>query len=180
MAAVGLKSYNSLACDSVVFAVGDCVDPAVGLPNKKGCFITNPNRTENDPDDSLFQAYDEETSTILSGVFLCGWARKASEGLVGVAKRDGEWCSEVVLRYLQSRAPFSEQDVAAKINKLEALLSKRQQDIVRTPDLLALTEMERREGQQRDIEEFKFPTNEEMLAAIREKKSSMPAEAVSS
>ena len=33
---------------------------------------------------------------IVDGVFLAGWARKASEGLVGVAKRDGDWCAEVV------------------------------------------------------------------------------------
>jgi hypothetical protein len=38
-------------------------------------------------------------------------------------------------------------------------------------DLLALSEMEQEEGQRRDIEEFKFPTNEEMLVAIRRKKS---------
>jgi hypothetical protein len=35
---------------------------------------------------------------------------------------------------------------------------------------MALSEMERLEGQRRDIEEFKFPTNEDMLAAIRTKK----------
>jgi ferredoxin/flavodoxin---NADP+ reductase len=178
MASVGLNSFYSIACDSVVFAVGDCVDPAVGLPTKKGYFITNPNRTDNDPDDSLFQAYDEETATVLHGVFLCGWARKASEGLVGVAKRDGEWCSEIVLRYLQSQAPLSESDIAEKIRALDALVSKRQPDIVRTADLLVLNEMERREGQRRDIEEFKFPTNEEMLAAIRENKKERPTEPV--
>jgi hypothetical protein len=31
--------------------------------------------------------------------------------------------------------------------------------------------MEQQEGQRRDIEEFKFPTNEEMLTAIRKNKS---------
>jgi len=87
--AVGLKTYYTIPCDSVVFAVGDRVDEAVGLPYKNGVFVTNPNRTQNDPDDSLFQAYDEAAGAIIPGVFLCGWARKASEGLVGVAKRTG-------------------------------------------------------------------------------------------
>src|SRR5438876_11645103 len=58
-AAVGLKTSYTIPCDSVVFAVGDRVDEAVGLPYKSGVFVTNPNRTHNDPDDSLFQAYDE-------------------------------------------------------------------------------------------------------------------------
>jgi len=171
MAAVGLKTCYLIPCDSVVFAVGDRVDEAVGLPYKNGCFITNPQRTQNDPDDSAFQAYDEQAGKVLPGVFLCGWARKASEGLVGVAKRDGEWCSEVVMRYLATKAPLSESQISDKLRQLESLLTSRQPDVVRAGDLLALSEMERLEGQRREIEEFKFPTNEEMLAAVREKKA---------
>jgi ferredoxin--NADP+ reductase len=171
MAAVGLKTCYAIPCDSVVFAVGDRVDEAVGLPYKNGCFVTNPRRTQNDPDDSAFQAYDETAGEVLPGVFLCGWARKASEGLVGVAKRDGEWCSEVVLRYLSTKPALGEAEVSGKLRRLEAMLASRQPDIVRVGDLLALSEMERLEGQRREIEEFKFPTNEEMLAAIREQKA---------
>ena len=173
MAAVGLKTYYSIPCDSVVFAVGDRVDDTVGLPYRNGTFVTNPNRTQNDPDDSLFQAFDEAAGQVLPGIFLTGWARKASEGLVGVAKRDGEWCSEVILRYLVGKSPPSEQEIAEKLRKLEALITGRQPDLVRTDDLLALSEMERLEGQCRDIEEFKFPTNEEMLVAIRKKKQEL-------
>jgi ferredoxin/flavodoxin---NADP+ reductase len=170
-AAVGLKTYHTIPCDSVVFAVGDRVDEAVGLPYKNGVFVTNPNRTQNDPDDSLFQAYDEATGAVIPEVFLCGWARKASEGLVGVAKRDGEWCSEVVLRHLADKAPLTAEEIAHKLKRLEALVKSRQPDVVQVDDLLALSEMEQEEGQRRDIEEFKFPTNEEMLVAIRRKKS---------
>ncbi len=169
-AAVGLKTYYPLACDSVVFAVGDRVDESVGLPYKNGTFITSPHKTANDPDDSLFQAFDETAGEVVEGVFLCGWARKASEGLVGVAKRDGEWCSEVVVRYLENRPPLDEAEITKKIERLKTLVVGRQPDVVRTPELMALGEMERLEGQRRDIEEFKFPTNEEMLAVIREKK----------
>ena len=89
----GLKQYYEFPCDAVVFAVGDKVDETVGLPYKSGMFVTNPNKTGNDPDDALFQAYDETTGKIMDGVFLAGWARKASEGLVGIAKRDGDWCA---------------------------------------------------------------------------------------
>ena len=99
-AAVGLKQLYEFPCDAVIFAVGDKVDETVGLPYKSGLFVTNPTKTTNDPDDALFQAFDETTGKVVDGVFLTGWARKASEGLVGIAKRDGDWCAEVVTRYL--------------------------------------------------------------------------------
>ncbi len=63
-AAVGLKQYYEFPCDAVVFAVGDKVDETVGLPYKSGLFVTNPNKTNNDPDDALFQAYDETTGKV--------------------------------------------------------------------------------------------------------------------
>src|SRR6185295_9319381 len=65
--AVGLKQYYEFPCDAVIFAVGDKVDETVGLPYKGGLFITNPNKTGNDPDDSLFQAYDEVSGKIMDG-----------------------------------------------------------------------------------------------------------------
>ena len=103
-AAVGLKQYYEFPCDSVVFAVGDRVDDTLGLPYKNGIFVTNPSSSGNDPDDALFQTFDEASGKVIEGIFLTGWARKASEGLVGIAKRDGEWCAEVVTRYLDTRA----------------------------------------------------------------------------
>jgi ferredoxin--NADP+ reductase len=172
-AAVGLKTTGEFACDSVIFAVGDCVDETLGLPFKNGSFLTNPNQTQNDPDDSLFQAYDDKTGRILDGVFLAGWARKASEGLVGVAKRDGDWCSEVLERHLATRAPLDAAAVQEKLDRLKRLIEKRQPDAVRKEDLRLLLEMEEEEGKRKGIiEGFKFPTNNQMLAAIRHRKQS--------
>jgi ferredoxin--NADP+ reductase len=122
-AAVGLKQFYEFPCDSVVFAVGDKVDETVGLPYKGGVFVTTPNKTGNDPDDALFQAYEETSGKIVDGVFLAGWARKASEGLVGVAKRDGDWCAEVVLRYLGTKP--AGHSAKAVLDKLHALLKER-------------------------------------------------------
>ena len=108
----------------MVFAVGDKVDETVGLPYKSGLFVTNPNKTDNDPDDALFQAYDETTGKIIDGVFLAGWARKASEGLVGIAKRDGDWCAEVVSRYLATKTSDSHSDVKVVLDKLASILKR--------------------------------------------------------
>ncbi len=168
--AVGLKQYYEFPCDSVVFAVGDKVDETVGLPYKNGMFITNPNKTGNDPDDSLFQAYDETVGKIMDGVFLAGWARKASEGLVGVAKRDGDWCAEVVERYLASK---SSGNVKTVLDQLHSLLRKRQSHPVDVSGLRALEVAERSFTEKTDcIGEFKFAANQEMLARIEQGKVS--------
>jgi ferredoxin--NADP+ reductase len=171
--AVGLKTYCEFPCDSVIFAVGDRVDETLGLPFKNGSFLTNPNRTQNEPDDAMFQAYDDQTGQVLDGVFLAGWARKASEGLVGVAKRDGDWCSEVLDRYLATRSPLEPTVIEEKLQKLRRLIGKRQPDAVRKEDLRLLLEMEEEEGKRRGIiEGFKFPTNQQMLSAIQRKRLS--------
>ena len=166
-AAVGLKQLYEFPVDSVVFAVGDKVDESVGLPYKNGTFVTNPAKTANDPDDSLFQAYDEATGKIVDGVFLAGWARKASEGLVGVAKRDGEWCAEVITRYLgaKSRPPASAVD--GVLRKLQQFFSARGTRAVDVKGLRALEAAEKSHAATGDcIGEFKFATNTDMLARI--------------
>ena len=165
-AAVGLKEFYEFPCDSVVFAVGDKVDETVGLPYNGGVFVTNPNKTSNDPDDSLFQAYDNTTNQPLDGVFLAGWARKASEGLVGVAKRDGDWCAEVVTRYLNARTSGS--DPKTVLDGLHTLLKDRHSRPVDVEGLRVLEAAEKAYNGEHDcIGEFKYVTNQDMLAHMK-------------
>lgn len=164
-AAVGLKEFYEFPVDSVIFAVGDKVDESVGLPYKNGTFVTNPNKTGNDPDDALFQAFDEAAGKVIDGVFLTGWARKASEGLVGVAKRDGEWCAEVVMRYLTTKGP--EAPANAVIEKLQGILTQRKSQPVDLAGLRILEAAEKAHSVKTDcIGEFKFAANLEMLSLI--------------
>lgn len=170
--AVGLKQFYEFPCDSVVFAVGDKVDETVGLPYKDGVFVTNPNKTGNDPDDALFQAYDEAAGKIVEGVFLAGWARKASEGLVGVAKRDGEWCAEVVSRYLATKNPSNRVPLKIVLDKLRTIFKERKSRPVDINGLRALEAAEKAHAAGTDcIGEFKYVTNEEMLALIEKGKT---------
>ncbi len=171
-AAVGLKQYYEYPCDSVVFAVGDRVDEAVGLPYKNGIFVTNPTSSGNDPDDALFQAFDDKTGKVLEGVFLTGWARKASEGLVGVAKRDGEWCAEVVTRYLGNAKSLPRAKASAAIQQLKALLTNRNVQAVGVEQLRTLERAEKaHESTPGTIGEFKFSSNEDMLKQIQRPQS---------
>lgn len=176
--AVGLKQYYEFPCDSVVFAVGDRVDETVGLPYKHGVFLTNPAPTGNEPDDALFQAYDETSGKILDGVFLAGWARKASEGLVGVAKRDGEWCAEVVARYLAGCAPQTRASLNKALDHFKVMLKDRKVEPVNLEALRALEAAEREHGPSNDcIGEFKFRSNQEMLEQIQRRSNRTGASA---
>ena len=169
-AAVGLKQFYQFSCDSVVFAVGDKVDDTVGLPYKGGVYVTNPAKTGNDPDDALFQAYDETTGKVMDGVFLAGWARKASEGLVGVAKRDGDWCAEVVNRYLATKTASNPSK--SVLDKLHAILKERKSHPVDVKGLRALETAEKtHKGPTDCIGEFKYVTNQEMLSLIERAKA---------
>lgn len=169
-AAVGLKQFYEFPVDSVIFAVGDKVDETVGLPHKNGIFVTNPAKTINDPDDSLFQAYDEASGKTVEGVFLAGWARKASEGLVGVAKRDGEWCAEVVTRYLETTSSLPKGTADEILRKLHRILNERGTHAVDGKGLRTLESAEKeRNGPGDCIGEFKFGTNNDMLTTIEKR-----------
>ncbi|WP_447986799.1 FAD-dependent oxidoreductase [Nitrospira sp. Nam74] len=166
-AAVGLKQYYEFPCDSVVFAVGDRVDDTLGLPYKNGIFVTNPKPSGNEPDDALFQAYDEATGEIVEGVFLTGWARKASEGLVGIAKRDGEWCAEVLARYLETQTPRGREPRQEVVQRLREVMQERNIQAVGVEGLRVLEQAEKACTKTQDcIGEFKFASNQEMLHHI--------------
>ncbi len=170
--AVGLKQYYEFTCDAVVFAVGDKVDETVGLPYKSGMFVTNPNKTGNDPDDALFQAYDETTGKIVDGVFLAGWARKASDGLVGIAKRDGDWCAEVVSRYLSTKASVSHSGAKVVLDKLASILKAHKSHPVDVKGLRVLESREKsHQGVTDCIGEFKYASNQDMIELIERGKA---------
>lgn len=171
-AAVGLKQYYEFPCDAVVFAVGDKVDETVGLPYKSGLFVTNPTKTNNDPDDALFQAYDETTGKIVDGVFLAGWARKASDGLVGIAKRDGDWCAEVVSRYLATKTSGSHVDAKVVLDRLATTLKNHKSHPVDMKGLRVLESIEKKhQGATDCIGEFKYTSNQEMIELIEKGKA---------
>ncbi len=140
---------------------------AVGLPYKNGLFLTNPTKTNNDPDDALFQAYDETTGKTVDGVFLAGWARKASEGLVGIAKRDGDWCAEVVNRYFATKTSGDHSDAKVVLDKLASILKAHKSHPVDVKGLRVLESIEKKhQGATDCIGEFKYAGNQEMIELI--------------
>ncbi len=164
--AKGLGTYWDIPCDTVIFAVGDKVDEDFGLPVRGTEYVTNPNPDPHYPGDEAYQVYDPEKGEVLQGLFVAGWSRKASDGLVGKAKQDGERGAEAVLHYLERLQVEPLEDLDERLEALRAHLRARGVRFVEYEDIQRLEEAERREAERRGQEWFKFATDEEMFQAI--------------
>src|SRR5690242_10972069 len=100
IAAKATEHTADLEVDTMIFAIGDVADPAVGLPYGKDTYLINPDTT--DPQRAAYEVYDDVACCAMEGVYVVGWARKASEGLVGIARHDAEVGAAHILKYLES------------------------------------------------------------------------------
>jgi len=150
-----------LPVDTVIFAIGDQVDRDFGIPVQGSEYAKNP-APRFPIDGNSYEAFDPHNGRPLSGIFVAGWSRKASNGLVGVARKDGVSGARAVLQYLQeSTVPISlsSDQVLRYLQSVSPLL-------VRQTDLIRLEAVEREHAQQLGLEDFKFGTDQEMLAAV--------------
>jgi ferredoxin--NADP+ reductase len=160
--AKGLGVKRVIDVDTVVFAIGDRVDDSFGLPVKWNSFVKNP-EPRFPVEGVSYEAYDPDANRPLDGVFVAGWSREASTGLVGTARKDGVNGAKAVAQYLQTLPPVYNGTLEALADKL-AHLGK---PVVAKSDWQRLEEVERTEAQQRGLEAFKFGADEEMLAAMQ-------------
>jgi ferredoxin--NADP+ reductase len=149
----GTGVKRTLEVETVIFAIGDKVDESFGLPTEWNEFVKNPNPKF--PVDNL--SYESP----IEGVFVGGWSRKASEGLVGYARKDGTNASKAVLQYLQTKQPANPnvEEITAKIKGLS-------KPVITKEDIKRLEAVEAEEAKKRGLEEFKFGSNDEMLQAM--------------
>lgn len=158
--AVGLGTKRVLPVDTVVFCIGDKVDEAFGLPVQWNAFVKNPAPAY--PIDGIsYEAFDPQAGKPIDSVFVAGWSREASSGLVGVARKDGENGARAVLQYLHSLPPAAPE---AGLTRLDQALAGK--TVIRKDDVARLEAAEQAEAQRLGREEYKLKTNEDMLAAI--------------
>ncbi len=162
----GLGITSELELDTLIYAIGDQVDPNLGLPYEWGKYIVAPGKNPRDPNRPRYEVYDPEREEILKGKFVAGWARSASDGLVGKARSDGETAAEEVLYYLENESADSGKSPEEIRQALEKLLSERGVPIFTYQHVKLLTEKEREEAKKRGLEFFKFSSNAEMLRAV--------------
>jgi len=161
--AVGLGTFRVIEGDTVVFCIGDRVDETFGLPlDKWGDFAKNPN-----PRFAIeglsYESYNPQTEQAIDGVFLAGWSREASVGLVGTARKDGERAGQAVQAYLRSKKPSGRERALAALQAKLLMLSE---PVVRKEDLQRLQSVEMAKAAELGLPEFKYASNEGMLAAI--------------
>ena len=151
--AKGTGVRRTLDVDTVIFAIGDQVDANFGLPVEWGEFVKN--REPKYPVDG--NSYE---STI-EGVFVGGWSRKASDGLVGYARKDGINAAKAIWKYLQTKSP-----AGTKAETIAERIKAISKPVITKEDLKRLETVEAGEAKKRGLEEFKFAGNNEMLQAM--------------
>jgi len=159
----GTGNTHQIEADTVIFAIGDTVDKDFCVPIYNDAYVTV--KEPRFPVDNLsYEAFNPDSNQPIERVFLAGWARQASTGLVGYARRDGENAAEAVLAYLQTQPPM--RDLDNVVEKFEQRLLETHQHVVDKNHLAKLEEAEKAEAQKLGVEEFKFSTNDEMFTAM--------------
>jgi ferredoxin--NADP+ reductase len=156
-----------LEFDTLIFAIGDVVDPTLGLPYEKGGYLTRPGAPETEA--GAYEVFDPKTGRALEGHYVVGWARKASEGLVGKARYDAEHGCDHILKYLEGaprKTSLTLQEILREVAPPGARLTTKE-------DILLLARVEEARAREAKRPAFKFSTNEEMLAAIEQQRASL-------
>jgi ferredoxin/flavodoxin---NADP+ reductase len=169
--AKGTGKHAQIEVDCVIYAIGDQVDASLGLPFSRGVFVTNPGKVVADLNPAAYQPYDPEAAKVLEGIYVAGWSRNASVGLVGVAKQDAERGMKVVNEYLNAKEGFTPGEMESKIEAILDILEKRDVAVVTKEDVEILESVEHEEARNRKTWDFKFITDDQMLQVIRERKA---------
>ena len=162
--AVGLGVRRILNVDTVIFCIGDKVDESFGLPVKWNEFVKSPNPCY-PIDGASFEAYDPVENRPLEGIFVAGWSREASSGLVGVARKDGENGARAILQYLRA-LPATGINELGIMDQLVQKLTEKGKRLIWKEDVALLEAAEQAQAQNLGMEEYKLKTNEEMLAVV--------------
>jgi ferredoxin--NADP+ reductase len=162
----GTGQKVELPLDCVIYAIGDEVDASLGLPFSRGAFVTNPAVLPGDPNPAQYQPFNPETKQALDGMFVIGWSRNASVGLVGVAKQDAERGMKVVNAYLAGREGFEPQEVQQKIERVLDKLEENKVSFVTKDDVAVLEAKEKEEAKARNTWEYKYSSDDDMLEII--------------
>jgi len=146
----------------VIFAIGDRVLDELGLPMNKNEFSKA--RSPLYPiNGQTFEIEDPASGQNIPGIFIAGWLRNPSTGLVGTARKDGVYAAEAVGQYLEHKKELTGIDRDLLIQKIRS-----QRCVVVTKDLLPVLQAEEKiQAEKASLEDYKFSTNEEMLKILR-------------
>jgi ferredoxin--NADP+ reductase len=161
------ENTAELDVDTMIFAIGDVADAALGVPYHRDAYVTNPNIGDDPKCAAAYELYDPAEKKVLEGMYAVGWARRASDGLVGIARHDGEVGAAHVVKFLETAAdgkPISPEQIRRK-------LEHKNLKFIDKADLECLGRVEEKIAKERGITWFKFDKDEEMLSAIESEKA---------
>jgi len=158
---------SAIDVDTVLFAIGDTHDPQIGLPMGPDGYATRPDANPTDvastsPIAPSFEVWDPAGGDVRPGQFVVGWARKASTGLAGLARHDGELGANKAIEFLKD-APDPNTFIESEIR---ARLTANGLRIVDKQDLAQLARAEEREGPLTTPNSFHFIEEEAIFKAI--------------
>jgi ferredoxin--NADP+ reductase len=159
--AKGTGQAINFQCDNVIFAIGDRVLDELGLPMNKSEFSKA--RSPLFPiNGQTFEIEDPGSGQNIQGIFIAGWLRNPSTGLVGTARKDGVYAAEAVGQYLAQKKELTGIGSDLLIQKLRS-----QGCVVVTKDLLPVLQAEEKiQAEKAGLEDYKFSTNKEMLRIL--------------
>jgi len=109
-----------------------------------------------------YEVLDGENGKNIPGIFVAGWSRLASYGLVGISGKDGARGAQALFEYLQA-----DQHKGSDWPTLEAQIHASKKDIVNKTMLGQLYKVEAEIALKKGIVDYKFATNQEMLMAMK-------------
>lgn len=167
-----LEDEELLPCDTVVFAIGDSIEPSLGLPldsRWSGSFATAIDPWPAHPDRPRYMVEDHTEGEPLWGTFVIGWAREASDGLVGKAKADGEQGCDEILAYLTgefAHQPDVQLQTPEIVENLLNILASREIEVVDYDNVRQIETVEQQKAEEHEVEEFKFSSQKAMLDMV--------------
>lgn len=157
----GIGQMETVPADTVILSIGSQVDSGLGLPVAQGNYLTSPEPRF--PIDGIsYEVFNPNLCVHCEDIFVSGWARLASEGIVGLARKDAERGARALLRYLETLTPISQPEIEDALDQMPET-GKR---VVDLPDLEILWALENKIALEKGLPEFKFSSNEAMLEAI--------------
>jgi ferredoxin/flavodoxin---NADP+ reductase len=161
------EKTENIDVDTMIFAIGDVADPALGLPYHRDAYVTNPNVGEDPKGAPAYELFDPQAKSVMPGMYAVGWARKASDGLVGIARHDAEVGAGHVLKFLETAGDGS----GSLVQRVRSHIESKGVRLVDKNDLELLGRAEDKIAQERGISWFKFAEDEAMMAAIETHKA---------
>ncbi len=153
-----------LDVDTVLFAIGDRHDPGIGLPMGPEGFAVKP---AEQPDAASYEVWDPAEGRVHPGQFVMGWARRASTGLAGLARHDGEAGAERALGYLSTVADPG----TMSVEQIHERIAAKGIRVVDKEELGLLARAEERRGQVDAPNSFHLIEEGAILQAIDEERA---------